>query len=251
MCDKLPSIKQFFASRAYMPDLGIGLDRADLAGIGGFTYSGGITVEDTATWSGKKTRPSGRWYLCLDRSEYNEYDLTVIERVLLPWAVMEGFIDGSDCFLIVRKQPGKDYGLYWSNTIGWVDNKLLANVYSDDDMTDTELAPGDAWLPFDAEVHAGAREANGGVEGKKAEDDENVQITEKIDGQLEIDWRRGVLYFHSEATGCTALRICGFHKQNIGSMNLANSVGDGAEVIIKSGVFTKGMQMADIGKDRE
>ena len=33
--------------------------------------------------------------------------------------------------------------------------------------------------------------------------------TLKIDGQLEIDIYRGVIYFHSAADGGTKLRICG------------------------------------------
>jgi hypothetical protein len=34
-------------------------------------------------------------------------------------------------------------------------------------------------------------------------------MTLKIDGQLEIDVARGVLYFHSGENGSTVLRICG------------------------------------------
>ena len=33
-------------------------------------------------------------------------------------------------------------------------------------------------------------------------------MTEIIDGQLEIDSNRGVIYFHSGKTGHTVLRIC-------------------------------------------
>ena len=33
-------------------------------------------------------------------------------------------------------------------------------------------------------------------------------MTTKIQGQLEIDHKRGVVYFHSDATGWTVLRIC-------------------------------------------
>lgn len=35
------------------------------------------------------------------------------------------------------------------------------------------------------------------------------EVENKIYGQLELDKERGVLYFHSEKTGCTMLRICG------------------------------------------
>lgn len=33
-------------------------------------------------------------------------------------------------------------------------------------------------------------------------------MTRKIEGQLEIDTDRGVIYFHSNTTGTTVLRIC-------------------------------------------
>jgi hypothetical protein len=33
-------------------------------------------------------------------------------------------------------------------------------------------------------------------------------MTTKIEGQLEIDHERGVIYFHENATGITRLRIC-------------------------------------------
>ena len=33
-------------------------------------------------------------------------------------------------------------------------------------------------------------------------------MTEKIEGQLEIDSERGFIYFHSNKTGGTILRIC-------------------------------------------
>lgn len=34
-------------------------------------------------------------------------------------------------------------------------------------------------------------------------------MTKKINGELELDLERGVIYFHSSETGCTVLRICG------------------------------------------
>ena len=34
-------------------------------------------------------------------------------------------------------------------------------------------------------------------------------MTEVFDGQLEVDVKRGVIYFHSAETGATVLRICG------------------------------------------
>lgn len=37
-------------------------------------------------------------------------------------------------------------------------------------------------------------------------------MTILIDGQLEIDQERGVIYFHSQVTGTTALRICSLPK---------------------------------------
>jgi hypothetical protein len=45
--------------------------------------------------------------------------------------------------------------------------------------------------------------------------------TIKLDGQLEIDVDRGVLYFHSNVTGTSTLRICGL---NIPSKFLANKI---------------------------
>lgn len=36
--------------------------------------------------------------------------------------------------------------------------------------------------------------------------------TTKIEGQLEIDHERGVIYFHSSKTGSTVLRICRLPK---------------------------------------
>lgn len=33
-------------------------------------------------------------------------------------------------------------------------------------------------------------------------------MTTRIDGQLQIDHERGVIYFHSATTGWTVLRIC-------------------------------------------
>jgi len=33
-------------------------------------------------------------------------------------------------------------------------------------------------------------------------------MTIKIDGELEIDMKRGVIYFHSKETGHSSLRIC-------------------------------------------
>lgn len=37
-------------------------------------------------------------------------------------------------------------------------------------------------------------------------------MTRTYEGQLEIDAERGVIYFHSAATGVTLLRICGVPK---------------------------------------
>ncbi len=37
-------------------------------------------------------------------------------------------------------------------------------------------------------------------------------MTIQIDGQLEIDQERGVIYFHSAITGTTLLRICSLPK---------------------------------------
>ena len=36
--------------------------------------------------------------------------------------------------------------------------------------------------------------------------------TSKIEGQLEIDHQRGVIYFHAKKTGSTLLRICSLPK---------------------------------------
>jgi hypothetical protein len=33
-------------------------------------------------------------------------------------------------------------------------------------------------------------------------------MTKEYEGVLQIDFNRGVIYFHSSATGCTLLRIC-------------------------------------------
>ena len=47
-------------------------------------------------------------------------------------------------------------------------------------------------------------------------------MTVKIDGELEVDLERGVIYFHSNKTGTTLLRICGLEFPegfNIGSKN--------------------------------
>lgn len=34
-----------------------------------------------------------------------------------------------------------------------------------------------------------------------------------IQGELEVDRIRGVLYFHNHLNGCTTLRICGLQKE--------------------------------------
>lgn len=39
--------------------------------------------------------------------------------------------------------------------------------------------------------------------------DREIRNKIKINGQLELDIERGVIYFHSSETGCTVLRICG------------------------------------------
>lgn len=39
-----------------------------------------------------------------------------------------------------------------------------------------------------------------------------INMTIRIDGELEIDQERGVIYFHSAMTGTTVLRICQLPK---------------------------------------
>jgi len=39
--------------------------------------------------------------------------------------------------------------------------------------------------------------------------EESTHTTQRVIGELEIDTKRGVLYFHSIETGTTKLRICG------------------------------------------
>ena len=41
-------------------------------------------------------------------------------------------------------------------------------------------------------------------------------MTIKIEGQLEVDPARGVLYFHSAENGISLLRICGLKKELLG-----------------------------------
>lgn len=38
-------------------------------------------------------------------------------------------------------------------------------------------------------------------------------MTIRIEGQLEVDSGRGVIYFHSNVNGATLLRICGLKKE--------------------------------------
>jgi len=49
----------------------------------------------------------------------------------------------------------------------------------------------------------------------------------KIKGELEIDHARGVIYFHSNSTGCTILRICRLGKlqKGIESIDITHMVG--------------------------
>jgi hypothetical protein len=47
------------------------------------------------------------------------------------------------------------------------------------------------------------------VKGMARVIEEPAQTTQCVMGELEIDVKRGVLYFHSLETGTTKLRICG------------------------------------------
>ena len=44
--------------------------------------------------------------------------------------------------------------------------------------------------------------------------------TQKIEGQLEIDHERRVIYFHSAKDGSTRLRICRIQKQDLSEVDL-------------------------------
>ena len=57
----------------------------------GLLYAGTLFIESTEEWG--DCEKQGRWYLCIERSEYISDDLESLERVLYAWGIDAGNIE--------------------------------------------------------------------------------------------------------------------------------------------------------------
>jgi hypothetical protein len=85
------TFEQFQQTRVAVHDLGVAVRADGPQGVSGMTYCGNrLFIEDAHTWPGEPLW-DGRWYVCIDRSEYRSDDLETVERALYDFAIREGF----------------------------------------------------------------------------------------------------------------------------------------------------------------